>query len=82
VPIDETFTEAVAFVLGLREREGVLREEPIGTGFFVSVPSRVLPDGFFLYLVTAAHVIVSESTTGARFTGNDGQVHDFPIPRW
>lgn len=82
MPLDNSYIESVAFVVAHRRVDGVEVVKPIGTAFFVSVPSTAVPDGVFVYVVTAAHVVENEAWTGIRFNTLSGAVIDEPVPRW
>jgi hypothetical protein len=81
VPLSDTYPLTVVFVIGLDAHTGQPAGRPIGTGFLVSVPSES-SDGYFLYAVTASHVIASGERTWLRFNRTDGSVADLPVSEW
>jgi len=80
VPLTYGFLLAVTFIIAPRERDGVTRATPIGTGFVVSFPSAEVPGLRFEYVVTASHVVQGERETHARFRKHEGGVRDLPVP--
>lgn len=75
----------VAFIIGDRRRDGVTRRTPIGTGFFLLVRAPAEPQpsrSGTLYLVTAAHVVRSETDTWVRMRRSDGTLEDLPVENW
>lgn len=84
VPLSDTFPKTVAFIVGTRDRDGVRRQLPIGTGFFLGYrkPLGSLGRLFTTYLVTAAHVVRTEPETWVRVRRADGSLEDLPVPEW
>jgi hypothetical protein len=82
VPLTYDFLLAVTFIIAPREKDGVTRPTPIGTGFVVSFPSAEVSNLRFEYVVTASHVVQGERETYARFRKREGGVHDLPVPDW
>ena len=54
---------------------------PIGTGFFVGVPTKRRPDGVHWYLATAAHVVAHTPDVHVRIRGAEGLI-DLPVNPW
>jgi len=82
VPLTYDFLLAVTFIIAPREKDGVTRPTPVGTGFVVSFPSAEVQNLRFEYVVTASHVVQGERETYARFRKREGGVHDLPIHDW
>jgi hypothetical protein len=63
MPLDLTSMYCAARIVGdePNPRTGVLVRKVIGTGFFIAVPSETLPDVRHSYLLTANHVVESQT---------------------
>jgi hypothetical protein len=65
--VPDQVRESVVFVGRLIAYGTEERQRPLGTAFFVSVPSEAFPDVTYLYLVTARHVAKGLSLGGPWF---------------
>lgn len=83
MPLNDTFPQAVTFVVGWRTDEdtGAQIKSAIGTAFFVSMLSTTGDHGW-IYVVTAAHVVEFEKETWLRVRTKDGGLVLFPVPQW
>jgi len=85
VPLDETYPQAVVFVVGWGvDEHGTRVKKPLGTGFVVSSLAPVqAPVQMHSYVVTAAHGVRDERReTWVRFNCSDGSTHDEPVTKW
>lgn len=84
MPLDESHPQAVVFIVAPQlSDEGLVRNEPLGTGFLVSVPSETHPAWSFRYVVTAKHVLPGDrSNLCVRFNTSDGDIRDIDAPDW
>jgi hypothetical protein len=81
VALGERYTRSVVFIAGTNQTGKAIQAELQGTGFVVGVPA-ANPEGVFLYVVTAAHVVRSFAATFIRVSQDDGSVKDEPVDRW
>ena len=85
MPLDETYPQAVVFVVGWGvDEHGTRVKKPLGTGFVVSSLAPVqAPVQMHSYVVTAAHGVRDERReTWVRFNCSDGSTHDEPVTKW
>jgi hypothetical protein len=81
VALGERYTRSVVFIAGTNQTGKAMQAELRGTGFVVGVPA-ANPEGMFLYVVTAAHVVRPFASTFVRVTKADGSIKDEPLDRW
>lgn len=78
--LGEAYEKSVVFISGTMPGPPAITALR-GTGFVVGVPS-AHPEGVFLYIATAAHVVRPCSSTFVRVNRPDGSVEDLPVDRW
>jgi hypothetical protein len=82
MPLDDSYPQAVVFILGPgTDEQGAELRQPRGTGFIVSIPSEV-PEQSYLYVVTAAHGLRSGEQSWIRFNMTEGGIADVEVARW
>jgi hypothetical protein len=79
VALGDRYTKSVVFIAGAAKSAGEAKLR--GTGFVIGIQADA-PHAFFLYVVTAAHVVRSCAATFVRITNADGSVEDMPVDRW
>jgi hypothetical protein len=82
VPLNDDYPKAIAFVVGDRMVDGVLRSAVRGTAFIVSVAAETIPGARFPYVVTSAHVVRPLIQSAVRLNLKVGGVRDLPVPEW
>jgi len=83
IPLTDEFPNAVKLILRTKLRQGDLVQGIAGTGFVVSMESKIFGSALrHLYLVTAAHVVSGAHEVDARLRLLDGTTEDALITNW